>query len=177
MDKKLNIVKNALMMEIILMLAAGAYSIWIVINNKPFLYEGSQVVLASVLQIKYIIAMVLYMAIIIWPLRLMIKFVCNIGKFKIFHKANIRIMKRIAISLGLYGLFSLIGGSVNKLAFLSVTHTTTVITDLNTLDISGFGIDVSVDVLAIISAISIIIAMIEVIKIGIKIQEENQLTV
>lgn len=177
MNKKLNLLKNILIVEIILMLVAGVYSIWTIINNVQFFYEGDQVVWASAMQIKFIIAIVLISTTIIWSLRLMIKLLCNIEKTKIFHKDNIRIMERIAIYLGIYGLFTLIGATANISIFLGVANTTIVETDLRTLNISKFGINFSIEVLAVISVVSIIIAMIEVIKSSIKIQEENELPV
>jgi len=113
---------------------------------------------------------------IICPLRLMIKFTANIGKFKVFHKENIKIMERVAIYIGLYGFFSLLGGTIN-IGSTSVTKTIITESALGEFDISKFGINFSIEVLAIISVVSIIIAIIEIIKNGIEIQEENDLTV
>jgi len=177
MNKKLKVIKNVLIVNVVLMFVVGIFYIFRVIDNEPFLYEGRQVVLATGMQIKMIMAILVSLVTIICPLRLMIKFTGNIRKFKVFHKDNIKIMERVAIYLGLYGFLSLIGVTINTEGSASVTRAIITESAIGELDISKFGINLSLEVFAIISVVSIIIAMIEIIKNGIEIQQENDLTV
>ncbi|MGL4772233.1 MAG: DUF2975 domain-containing protein [Clostridium sp.] len=175
MNKNLKIQKSLLVLDIVLMVVATIFSIWMVLHNEPTLNEGEMIILSTKLQIKFIIMILASFLTISYPLLLMIKVINNIGTTRVFAKENIKLMERAGAFLGVYALLYMIGFSVDFSTKMGYGET--LIKDGVLENISGFSLNFSMAAIAIMSVISIIVVIVEIIKEGIKIKEENELTV
>lgn len=174
MKSNLKTLKIGLMVDIIMMVVFTIYAIWAILHNHEFSYNNEMVILSTSLQVKNIIALILTSATVLYPLYLMIKLIKNIENTKVFNKENIKIMEKIGFYLAIFVILSILGFSLN--GELNVKVAKEVIM-AGKLDIWGFNLNFSVITVAILSVVSIIIAMVEVLKEGLNLKEENDLTV
>lgn len=174
MSKDLKKAKSALIFNIVIMLLGGIYGLFTIVHNEPFNHNGEMLIMSTSMQIKATIGLLLGLSTIVYALYLTIKLINNISVTKLFHSDNIKLMEKAAFSIGIYGLTSALGISSDfavNAGFLKE------IIANGTLSTSGISLNFSINVLAIISIVSIIVTMVELIKDGIRLKEENDLTV
>lgn len=174
MKSNLKILKVGLVVDVIMMIVFTMYGVWAILHNHEFSYNNEMVTMSTSLQVKVVIALILTTASILYPLYLTIKLIKNMEKTRIFNKENIKIMERIGLSLVIFALLCILGFSSN--GELTVKVAREVVMD-GKLDILGVNLNFSVFTVAILSVVSIIIAMVEVFKEGLNLKEENDLTV
>ncbi|MFB1051617.1 DUF2975 domain-containing protein [Paraliobacillus sp. JSM ZJ581] len=174
MKNKRKILIFGLFLHIVLMLVFTIYTVWRFIDNSEFNYNNEMVVMSSSLQVKVIIFLLLTSATIVYSLYLMIRLIKNLEKDKIFNKENIKLMERIVRSLVVFSLLAILGISINGSFSIGFSRWSI---QNGVLDFSGFNLNFSVFIMAILSIIIIIIAMVEVFKEGLNLKEENDLTV
>lgn len=165
---------SILLFHIILMVGFTVATLWRVVDNPTFNHNNEVVVMSGALQIKIMILLLLTSASILYPLYLMIRLIKNLEKYKIFNGENIKLLQRIVRALVVFAFLTILGISTSN--GFSIEFSRWSIRN-GALDVSGISLHFSVFIIAILSIIIIMIAMVEVFKEGLNLKEENDLTV
>ena len=177
---KEKIILNLLIIFIIL---SNAMEIYFIVSDVPkeIVVNGEEIIAVFGRFSKFVFSLssILAMILMIYPLFSLKKIICSIDNEEVFNNGNIN---RSAISMGVYVLlkvFNLIdlGG---KLSIL-LAENTTVLYGVNSkvpeVSIFKFGVTFNMETIYFISIIVFITILIQVIKIGKNIKEENDLTI
>ena len=180
---KEKIILNLLIIFIIL---SNAMEIYFIVSDVPkeIVVNGEEIIAVFGRFSKFVFSLssILAMILMIYPLFSLKKIMCSIDNEEVFNNGNINRLKRSAISMGVYVLlkvFNLIdlGGKLSILLAENSTVLYGVNSKVPEVSIFKFGVTFNMETIYFISIIVFITILIQVIKIGKNIKEENDLTI
>lgn len=177
-----NIVLNILIIIFIMANVTGLYG---VIANLPFETvvgkETQMVVFGNSMKVKMIIGMILSLVVCAYPLIGLKKIIKSINKKDIFYNENIKILKNSTIAMGTYVLLKsldmITSVKVDVMNFSKSIVVVDVGSDIGELTSTGFGLTFDLNLLYLISVVIFIVVLIEIIKAGKILKEENDLMI